>query len=270
MSEVVFIKLGGSLITDKQAAARYRPDVVREFGRMLQLTLTEHPNLRVLLGHGSGSFGHIPAARHGTRQGVAGERQWRGYTEVARAASRLNQRVWQDLSDCDLPVISCPPSASAICSDGRLREMSWLTLRAALARGLVPLIFGDVALDERRGGTIVSTEELFAFLARPLSARTLLLLGDEPGVLDAGNALIPRLTPVNFPKLAAELGGSAGVDVTGGMLGKVKAMLALVAQLPELSVRIMSGRDQAALRAALISAPSSETAELPGTLIAAE
>lgn len=45
----------------------------------------------IVVGHGSGSFGHIPAAEHGTRDGVSGLAQWRGFCEVSDAASRLNR-----------------------------------------------------------------------------------------------------------------------------------------------------------------------------------
>ena len=46
---------------------------------------------RVILGHGSGSFGHVAAAKHGTIKGVSGPSQWLGFCEVSDAASRLNR-----------------------------------------------------------------------------------------------------------------------------------------------------------------------------------
>lgn len=46
---------------------------------------------RVVVGHGSGSFGHVAAAKHGTIDGVSGEARWMGFCEVSDAAARLNR-----------------------------------------------------------------------------------------------------------------------------------------------------------------------------------
>lgn len=43
------------------------------------------------MGHGSGSFGHVAAAKHGTINGVSGPTQWKGFCDVSDAASRLNR-----------------------------------------------------------------------------------------------------------------------------------------------------------------------------------
>jgi isopentenyl phosphate kinase len=60
----------------------------------------------------------------------------------------------------------------------------------------VPLLYGDVAFDRVRGGTIVSTEQVLAFVARQLPPQWLLLAGDTEGVLDRGRALSsPHIHP---------------------------------------------------------------------------
>ncbi|MGH2542119.1 MAG: isopentenyl phosphate kinase, partial [Ardenticatenaceae bacterium] len=60
----------------------------------------------------------------------------------------------------------------------------------------------------------------------------------------------------------AGLGGSHGTDVTGGMIGKVAATLALVQALPGLQARIASGDEEGLLERLLLD-PSIEA----GTLI---
>ena len=44
-------------------------------------------------------------------------------------------------------------------------------LQAALSAGVVPVVHGDVAFDQELGGTVASTEEIFAFLARDMAPR---------------------------------------------------------------------------------------------------
>ncbi len=130
--------------------------------------------------------------------------------------------------------------------------MALAPLRRALEVGLVPLVFGDVAFDAARGGTILSTETLFTYLARELGPARMLLVGNAPGVLDDARAVIPEITPESLPRMAAFLQGSRYVDVTGGMLDKVEQMVALVQRVPGLHVRIFTGREPGQLRRALL------------------
>ena len=115
-SEIVFLKLGGSLITDKTRVEHARVRVIRRLAREIKGALQTRPDLRLVLGHGSGSFGHVAAKKYETRNGVKDAAGWIGFTKVAAAAARLNQIVTDIFMDEDVPVISLPPSASACVS----------------------------------------------------------------------------------------------------------------------------------------------------------
>src|SRR5205814_4781260 len=138
---------------------------------------------RLVRGHGSGSFGHVEAGKYGTRLGVHTAEEWRGLAEVQAVAGELNRLVVDAARAAGLSVLNLPPSASTLCHDGVIQTMAVEPLRAALAHDLVPLVFGDVALDDVRGGTIVSTEDVFRYLAGILRPERILLAGIEPGVL---------------------------------------------------------------------------------------
>ncbi|HIQ02621.1 MAG TPA: uridylate kinase, partial [Anaerolineales bacterium] len=173
--------------------------------------------------------------------------------EVAAAAARLNRLVTDGLLEAGVPVLSLQPSASARCRDGALIHLEVGPIRQALARGLVPLVYGDVALDEVRGGTIVSTEDLFVYLAGVLSPRRILLVGQAPGVLDGRGGTIPHISPSTFPSVLPLLAGSRGVDVTGGMEDKVARMVELVRERPDLVVHILSGLEPGLVRRVLLA-----------------
>jgi isopentenyl phosphate kinase len=239
---LVFVKLGGSLITDKQNENSFRADVMARLAADIRAAREATPDLQLLLGHGSGSFGHVAARRFGTMQGVATPEQWRGFAHVATVASELSQHVARTLDSAGVPVWKLQPSASAMSHDSAITQLAVEPIRQALDHGLVPLVHGDVSLDEVRGGTILSTETIFFYLAQHLPVDQILLLGDVEGVYDAQGDVIPRITPENYDAIESALGGSAGVDVTGGMETKVRDMLALVRALPGLTIRIMSGK----------------------------
>lgn len=258
---LAFIKFGGSLITDKRVEGSFYADVVIRLGREVRAALSVKDDLRVVIGHGSGSFGHFAARQYGTMQGVYTPEQWRGFAHVAAAAAELNYLTARALQAAGLPVWRIQPSASAHSRDGVIVSMVVEPIREALAHRVVPLVYGDVSLDEVRGGTIISTETIFFYLAHHLPVNTILLLGEVEGVYDQHGQVIPEITPENFDAIEAALGGSAGTDVTGGMETKVRDMLALTQEFQGLTIRIFDGAQPDLLRQTLLGEAR------PGTLI---
>lgn len=254
LRDTIFLKLGGSLLTDKTSAESLRADVLDRLAQEIAAARQARPVLRLILGHGSGSFGHVAAAKYRTREGVESAAQWAGFAEVADAAARLNRHVLDTLLRHEIPAVGLAPSASAICRDGHINSMAIEPIRAALDTGLLPVVFGDVAFDSIRGGTIVSTEEVLMYLAPALRPRWLLLAGETDGVLDAVGRTVEAIDQVNYQAVSAAITGSRGTDVTGGMASKVAAMLALTSRLPWLSVRIFSGLDPGNLKRLLVDA----------------
>jgi isopentenyl phosphate kinase len=247
-----FVKLGGSLITDKTHAYTPRREVITRLADEVRQSLDADHSLKLLVGHGSGSFGHWAAKPYGTRKGVHTPAQWRGYAEVAAAAARLNRIVTDAFHEANVPALSVPPSASARCHGYELEYLDTHPIHAALTQELVPLIYGDVALDDVHGGTIVSTEDVFLYLAEELHPERILLLGEMEGVLDSNGEVIPRITPADLTTLQGTLTGSAGVDVTGGMADKVKRMIELVQRHPDACVHILTGTEPGLLTRVLL------------------
>ena len=254
---LTFLKLGGSLITDKTRPRTPRPESLARLAGEIAAALAEDPALALILGHGSGSFGHVAGKRYGTRQGVYSPEGWRGFAEVWYDASALNRLVMDALHAAGLPAIALPPVANVIAHAGQVAAWDLAALKAALQAGLLPVVFGDVVFDTARGGTILSTEDLFAHLARQLRPARLLLAGIEPGVwadYPTCTRLIAEITPVNLDEVAPALGGSAATDVTGGMADKVHQSLALARAIPGLEVLIFSGETPGKVKEALVGA----------------
>lgn len=238
---LVFVKLGGSVITDKRRANTVHEDVLSRLAAEIGAARTEGIIGQLVVGHGSGSFGHWAARSYGTRDGVRTPREWRGYARVAAAAGRLNRLVTDAFLDAGVPVLSLQPSASARCEDGALRFVDTRPIGAALEQGLVPLVYGDVALDAVRGGTIISTEDIFVFLAGQMEPARILLVGEAPGVIGVDGHVVPRITPSTVDHVRHALAGASGVDVTGGMIDKVMRMIDLVKYHPLTLVHLVSG-----------------------------
>lgn len=249
-----FLKLGGSLITDKATPHTARVEVIARLAQEIAEWRAENREQRLVIGHGSGSFGHVPARKYRTRRGVHSAAEWQGFVEVGREAAALHRLVMDTLVETGLPAVSFPPSACVLASDGRVAAWELRPLQAALEAGLLPVVYGDVVFDEVRGGTILSTEELFEHLARQLQPQRILLAGIEPGVwadFPRNTKLVEAITPESYPALAAALGGAQTADVTGGMASKVRQMLALAQEIPSLQAQIFSGQEPGAVPRAL-------------------
>jgi isopentenyl phosphate kinase len=268
MQNLVFLKLGGSLITDKTRPHTARRDTLERLAAEIAAARRETPHLPLLIGHGSGSFGHVAAKKYATRDGItsaaAQDSYWLGFSEVWQEAAALNRLVMDVLRKAEISAMAFPPSATVLAKDGNIAVWDLRPLRKALAHGIVPVVYGDAVFDEVRGGTILSTEELFARLSAELSPQRILLAGLEEGIyadFPARKRRVARVSPESYKRIAAQIGHSAATDVTGGMDAKVRSMLRLVEKNAAVEILIFSGEKKGAVQRAL-------RGERLGTLIA--
>ena len=253
-NELVLLKLGGSLITDKDKAYTPRLDKLADLAKEIKTALDSAPGLSLILGHGSGSFGHVAAKKHGTRDGVQTKEQWMGFTEVRLQAAELNRHVVTSLFEAGIPALPFPPSASMVSDNRKVTHYNVEAIRKALAVNLLPVVQGDVAFDETLGGTILSTEDVFTFLVDQFPTTRILLAGIEAGVwadFPARTRLVKQIQLADYEAMRSGIKGSASTDVTGGMKAKVEEMLSLIQKKKGLTVQIFSAEEHGLLTRAL-------------------
>jgi isopentenyl phosphate kinase len=237
------VKWGGSIITDKTVPKTPRLDVIQRLAEELKNVF---PNYAILLGHGSGSFGHW-AVVHAKDLRSTNPKQYAAF--VHSVAAELNHIVVKTLVDAGLPAFHFPPSSIIFSRDDFPSRLCVGALKDVLSSGYLPVTYGDAVTDAKRGGTIFSTERVFNVLAPVLKPKRIVLISDVNGVYtadphnDPNAEVIPEITPENFEEIRDALGGSHGVDVTGGMLSKVESMLALVRTSPWLESVIITSAD---------------------------
>ncbi len=255
MTKLAFLKFGGSLITDKTRPYTPRLDKLAELAAQIAAARRLDPDLYLVLGHGSGSFGHAAASQNWPANNKWDAEDWRGFAKVWYRASALNRLVMDALHNADVPAISFPPSATNQVKNRVIEDWYLTPLQNALKAGILPVIYGDVVFDATLNGTILSTEDLFLSLARQLHPQRILLAGLEEGVwadFPARTKLVNVITPENFGSFAGGMVGAAGMDVTGGMRDKVEQMLRLVEQDPGLEVIVFSGEKTENVHRALL------------------
>lgn len=258
---MIYLKLGGSLITEKTLVKTARLDTIRRLAMEIADARHANPDIELIIGHGSGSFGHYVAQQYHTNEGVKSPADWAGFLKVWQVARELHDICLEIFKDADLPVMSFSPSASALCENGTLIEMAVTPIELSREHGLIPVVHGDVAFDRVCGGSIVSTEQVFQFLATIFPPTRVLIAGREDGVYAhpaQKSGLISTLSSSDLGKV--DLTHTEGTDVTGGMASKVTEALKIAKHTPQADVRIFCADKPDNLRLTLLG-------DTPGTKI---
>ena len=177
---MILIKLGGSLITDKSQPQTFLPDIMDRLAEEIKQFTIEHPLEPLIIGHGSGSFGHIEAKKYKTNQGFVNDDSKLGFCRVHAVAAELNQLIIKTLLKHDLPVFPIQPSAiintsvrSSPTTQNSLGGISTFhtpIIRQLLNQKLIPILYGDAVLDHTQGCAIASTETILNYLAIQLKS----------------------------------------------------------------------------------------------------
>jgi isopentenyl phosphate kinase len=182
--EVVFIKLGGSLITHKMMPYTARPEMIEKLAKEIAKVIKARPDVCFVLGHGSGSFGHRAAIENHYDKESGFSTPTAGAL-VAESARELHAMVLTALLKAGVPAFSIPPSATGRLErkNKRLVEMDIGQIRQVLEIGGIPVVYGDVIpFTDGKGTGIASTETIFSFLADHLKPKKIILLGEVKGV----------------------------------------------------------------------------------------
>ena len=232
------LKIGGSILTDKNQEFAARPE---EIARIASEIATCADGL--VLVHGAGSFGHIPAKRYGLPQQFSPE----GMRMTHLSVARLCEMVVVALSQAGVQCLPVHPLSTVMLRQGRIESFFLEPVKEMIKKGIMPVLHGDVAMDASGGAAIVSGDQIVAYLAGELQAEKVAVGSNVDGVLVSGRPL-PCMTRDGLSKFKNDIGASAGVDVTGGMKGKLEELLELADRGTE-SVIFNAGKEGNIVRA---------------------
>jgi len=239
----VIVKIGGSFITDKNKPESLKEDRVRKIAREIAAAI-QSGKVSLLLTHGAGSYGHIAAKKYNAQQGQHPQFGWQAFYEIRQDIIRMNLRLLQLFVEEGLFPITIQPSAVAMARNGKLYFMDTRNIRFLMDSNQVPLIHGDIVLDEKQGFTIASTEDQIQKLSEYIVFHRIILISDVPGVLGREGNVIPIIDHKNYAQIIDQLGGSSGQDVTGGMRSKVEQIYQLIQNNSSTKAFIVSGESE--------------------------
>jgi isopentenyl phosphate kinase len=211
------LKIGGSILTDKNRELTARQDEIKRVAR----EIAAHPDDLVLV-HGAGSFGHIPAKKYG----LPHEFNRQGLSVTHSSVAKLSEKVVEALSQAGVDCLPVHPLSCLLLRGGRIDSFFMEPIKEMLKNGIMPVLHGDVAMDATGKAAIVSGDQLVAYIAKALQAEIVAVGSNVDGVLLSGRPL-SSITREELSQVQSAIGGSAGVDVTGGMSGKLLELLDL-------------------------------------------
>lgn len=248
MKQMILVKLGGSVITDK---GRYRTFDHATASRLAAEIASS--GQKVVLVHGAGSFGHMLAKENRLHLGVTEPSQLIGAAKVMADVRELDLEMSRCLTENGIPVVPLPPASCAVMKDGALDHLDVAVFRKYLELGMVPLTFGDVVTDATRGLSICSGDQLMTALAQEFRPDKVIFVTDVDGVFTADPTQDPEaklIGTVNQAVLDSLPRTERNVDVTGSIFAKIQYMIDMAGLTGECLVLNgkVPGRLESALR----------------------
>jgi isopentenyl phosphate kinase len=229
MSEAkpIILKIGGSAITDKTGDLAAKTEIINRLSE--EIKRADLDNLIIV--HGGVSFGHPTAAHYGIKDGYKEPTQKLGFAETHHIMTVLNGLVMDALIMHEVPAVSMAPSCCIITENGKIKTFDDSVTKSMMKMGFTPVMYGVVVLDDKMGFTVLSGDQLVAYLAIKYKAEKIVMGVDTDGLFDADPKTNPnakpykRLTLEELKKVQASIGKAQGTDVTGGMAGKIAELI---------------------------------------------
>lgn len=228
----IILKIGGSVITDKNEDLKPRTDAIDRIATEIQKANTR----KLIIVHGGGSFGHPRAQQYQIKDGLRDDSQKIGFAETHHVMTVLNGLLMDALIWHTVPAMSITPASVIITNRGRIQSFGETPVEKLLEMSLTPVMYGDAVLDSEIGFSILSGDQLVTALATRFNAERIIMGVDVDGLYDADpkiektSRLLEHLTLEELRRLQGKLGKSTTCDVTGGMFGKMAELMPAVEQ----------------------------------------
>jgi isopentenyl phosphate kinase len=219
----IIIKLGGSVITEKDKLFKPSTTIIERLAREIAKANVEP----IVIIHGGGSFGHPVAHKYDLVKGYKYSDQLIGFAKTRQAMVELNKLIIDALINNNLSAVSVQPSSCIITQNGRIDTFNIEAVKKLLDLNLIPVLYGDAVLDYDLGFTILSGDQLVAYLAVKLISKKIIIGVDVDGLYtkdpkkDSKANLIKHITIKKLKEILEAIDVTTNTDVTGGMKGKL-------------------------------------------------
>ncbi|MBN1159745.1 MAG: hypothetical protein JXA43_00715, partial [Candidatus Diapherotrites archaeon] len=107
MSDILLLKLGGSVITEKNLALTAREDTIERLASEIA-EAKEEGDFDLVIVNGAGSFGHYPVQEYGLMGDIPKEKMFE-VSMVHKHVEDLNRKIWDALIKHKFPAVPIHP-----------------------------------------------------------------------------------------------------------------------------------------------------------------
>ena len=224
--ETIILKLGGSVVTQKQAGKpRLNKKAVLQIAKEIKFFVQRFPKAKIILLHGAGSFGHPLVYRYKILEKPLAGPRILGFSETICSTRKLANLLAEVFLAEKLPVVPIQASALDFSEFNRIGQM--------LKAGFIPMLGGDMGLEKNNKACVVSADKLAGLLAKAFNVSKIFFATDVDGVFEKFStgknakpaSFLNRKTLKNLIKKMSDKNNFC--DVTGSMQGKLKEILKL-------------------------------------------
>ncbi len=235
MQELILLKIGGSVCTEKSRNSfKVRTGAVRKIAKEI-VDARKQKDFRLILVNGAGPFGHTNVSDYDINHGLKSPRDFEGFCKTICDCGYLNWKVSDVLRNAGLHSIPYPSSSVIVQAGKRITSFHMDVIKRLWDSdpGIIPVMNGTMVPDIEMKGSVVSGDAVLGHLASRFGINLMIFATDVDGIFtsdpnkNSDASLIEYVTKQNFNEIKRGISGSSNLDVTGGMLGKVKKLLDL-------------------------------------------
>ncbi|MGY0434859.1 isopentenyl phosphate kinase [Bacillus rugosus] len=218
------LKIGGSLITDKNAYCVPRKEEIKRFAKMIKSRWFDLQGKLVVV-IGGGSYGNGVPLRYNLLDSE--KRKKEDLLMMTVKMFEWINEVAMIFRNEGLPVYPFQTSSYCTTNEGNYDFCFMNPIKMSLQLGLLPITSGDFTFDKKKNFTIYSSDNVPELFVDHFDVQRVVILTDVPGIFESDKTkkIIKRVNQYNYKKIIENTGSSNKQDVTGGMNNKLKALI---------------------------------------------
>ncbi len=207
---MILIKLGGSIITNKEKPLSPRKKTIENIAKYLKKV-----NESIIIVHGGGSFGHYWSVKYDMHTKPMKYNAY-GVSVVKNSMIELNKIILDAFLKNKLNPYCLPPTDFMSGNKPIIKKIK--EIEKIANSGLIPITFGDALWYGQKKTYILSGDKIMTYISKILKPRLVVFALNEEGLYQ----------DLKSKKLIRELKGENPIisknnmDVTGGMTRKVQ------------------------------------------------
>ena len=230
--ELIVLKLGGSLLTDKSTPYKLREEIIKavavEIKECIDLGLIKN----LVIVHGVGSFGHPPVLKYNLHKGFRNKDQLISMSKTQQIVNELRKAIAIIFTEEGVPINLMHDSSMVVGSKMVITDHAFTSLKGFLSLSMVPLIGEDMMYDTKMGFSVCGGDQLAVLISRELNTKQLIFATDVDGVYKndpkkSPEALLLKEININEIELFIQKMDESSKDATGKMRGKLLSLISV-------------------------------------------